>query len=295
MNNEQKQESREAPEGGPRPFTEAQLKAFADEAIHGQTITPDRLYVDLRLLKDFGIGTVMALAARDGEEKAREVYRIVNKNLVQYGIRYFDDPSYYFADAGYSFEDIDAAMKDPAMADLIYRMSPVTNVPSILVAHMVVNANHSAMLRKTGSVRVILNTWPLVLSNNTLPLLGTYITELLDVDVEIICSDPQKIPRNKWLSFDEYYFYYLSEFTHNADVQKAFEDLLFLSKRGYAIPLYARKMNVIIDREFLIRELIKIETTFNALFDQFKVIPIQDCSPYIPVVKSEDEKATKES
>ena len=259
--------------------SEQQMKEFAEAMVKQRMITPDRLYVDLALLKDLHIGAIMALAFSEGEDKARQVYKVIQKNLTRYRQRYFFDPAHYFSASGYTSDQIFSALNNPKMADDIYRMAPMTGFLNTLVTHMRVNANHSAVIGKKDDITVVVNTYPLRLSEPFATALMVYLGDTLTANVALRTCQMRSFSFSELKRFDEFYLYYIHEFSNHPDVKKALSDMAFINKRVFAIPTCGYTYQLGRSRESLIQELAYVDATLGVTLDTFKFIPINQCSP----------------
>ena len=265
---------------------ENEMKAFSEAMVKERMITPDRLYVDLALLKDLHIGAIMAMALRESREKAERVYGIIQKNLSRYRQRYFFDAAYYFSETGYTEAQIFSALNNREMADDIYRMAPMTEFLKTLIVHMAVNANHSAVLGKTDDVTVVLNTYPLKLSDPFAGALMIFLGDTLNANVTLRRHQLRSFPFSELAECDEFYLYYIHEFSHHPDVHKALSEMKFSGKRIFAIPNCGYTYLLGRSQESLIQELAHVDTTMSVVLETFKFIPIHLCSPALPPADS---------
>jgi len=246
-------------------------------------VTPDHLYIDLALLKDLQIGAILALASRESEERFEAAYQAVSKGLKKYATRYFLDASHYFTKAGYTKAQIDEALADPTMSDDIYRMAPMTEFIKILFSHMLINANHSEVIGKSGEVSLTVNTYPLKLGEVYEAAVGVHLAELLGVKVVVWCKNLEKdVTMSDLKDFDEYYLWYLYEFSRNPEIHKGLSDMAFASKRIFATPTCGYVFDPDRSKDSLIRELVQVEAAMGVVVDTYKHIPIFKCSPSLP-------------
>lgn len=261
-------------------FDPEELKAINDQMIQSQLITPDRLYVDLAIMRDFGIGAIMSHAFEKGEQEARRVYSHVFGNMKAYQRRYFFDPLHYFPECGMTRSQLTERLLDPKYSDHIFRAAPVTEFLALLGTHIAVNVNHSAVKGKTDKpITITLNTYPLTLSEETKKLIAVYLATTFGVEVRIWREDLSEISLKKIFAFDEYYLYYIKEFSHNQAIHKSLSDGEFSEKRIFGIPVCGYEVDKSRSDKSLAQELLLVESRLNVLTLGYKHIPIEKCSP----------------
>lgn len=263
------------------PFSDDEVKRISEELIQNRLITPDRLYVDLALLKDLALGAMLALAFRDSVARAKQVYDIIAAGLPAYRTRYFFDPLYYFKETGYTQAELDQALHDPHLADDIYRMAPMTGVIKTLLSHMLVNANHSAVAAKEGDVTMLVNTYPLQLSPTFQGALMVYLGEILHVNTTMCNQSIAEMPFAELQACDEFYLYHIHEFSHHPDVHRALSELTFTNKRIFAIPTCGYTYDPLRSRDSLAQELVQVEAAMGVATETFRHIPVNLCSPVV--------------
>ena len=129
----------------------AELDRLNQEMIVSDLITPDRLYVDLALIKDFNIGALLSF--RDERKDTwKTLYQSIITALPEYQIRKFDDLAHYFPEFGLSNQTLRARIYDPEWAGHILHNAPITPFINTLRSQILVNVNHSAVIGKTDPI-----------------------------------------------------------------------------------------------------------------------------------------------
>lgn len=281
-----------APNKTPDELSPEELKAFTEDVIRSQMFTPDRLYVDLAVLKDLEIGAIMALAFEEGEAAARKAYQVIQKELPEYRKRYFADAAHYFFAAGYDNDRVKKTLYDLDWSDRIFCYAPNSEVTSVLFAHFLINANHSEVSGKTNPVKMDVNIWPLKLNKTHTASLGLYLAETLRADVRIIRKDLKELSLKEALEYDEFYLHYINEFSHNLEINKGFTDMAFAETRIFASPICGYAFDASRSAEELRQELVQREASFEIFTNMYKHIPIVHLSPPLPKKEKEDDSGT---
>lgn len=260
-------------------FTADHIRGLNDNLIKGDLIAPDKIYMDLGLLRDFRLGALLVLAFEKSEEEARRVYGHIIDKRSDYAKRAFLDMEHCYPEAGITNDEIDSVLKNPDYSDKILTASPVTSFLSVFASQMVVNVNHSAVMRKYDPVRVTINTYPLVLSKEWARLVGVFMAQNFGIETVVLSFDPTHASLKMMGAFDEYYLLNLREFSYNKEIHNALSNMEFQEKRIYAAQFLGPRVDPHLSEELVAREFVKIETTFDVVVDSFKFIPPEKCSP----------------
>ena len=171
-------------------------------------MTPDFIYLDLSLCKDFTLGYVYwQLMKKTDPQYQQQRYEDIFKEISKWQFRTFDDFEEYYPAYGIANEEIAAALNNPVYADAIFQHSPNTNFFNTIRMDLAINANHSAVAEKftkrtVGDGRYIRESTPITLFINTFPLklspgmnnsVGTFFNETFGVDVVIVTVDPSQL------------------------------------------------------------------------------------------------------
>ena len=249
---------------------ENEIKRLNYEMIMSDLITPDKLYLDLRLFKDYTIGALLSFLYEIRNTRSKSdietLYRIIINGLPAYQDRKFDDVSHLFPGLGYTNEDIQKRLKDPKWSRYVLHNSPVTPFISTLRSQIEVNVNHSAVSGKKDQIDLVINTYPMTLSDMDRHIVGLYFAQNLKVRVTVIHLDMTKLKLDDVINYDEIYTYYLPELFSHKDIRDAYTTLRFIRKRLYVPRLFGNKYDSKMDtnREAMI---IKSRCDVLTLFD----------------------------
>ena len=117
------------------PFSREELNAKQAADLKSELFTPDVIYMELRLLKDYTIGALLALASEKSKEEGERLYKSIRGRLIGYDMRMIDDVTPFFPDFGLTTDQIEDVIKDPAYTCLFYtspslRPRPNSRLPS---------------------------------------------------------------------------------------------------------------------------------------------------------------------
>lgn len=238
------------------------LEAMNQKAIENQFFTPDSVYLELGLFKDFSIGAVYTdlIAIKDDEATFGEIQEKLLKILPDYQKRYYETVHPYFDALGYTDADVDKLVNNPALHDYIFIMSPNTTFVETLVRHTARNQNHSKPAHKfkkksIDSQHYILepmdityriNTFPLSLSSVILERMGKEFGEALGVNIVFMNKDPKTFDQTDWDTWMEkmdcFYFDSLGRFTRSPFVIKKQEAMQFAGCYFFARKRFEREV-----------------------------------------------------
>lgn len=205
-------------------------KRLNEEVLLGSLITPDRLYVDLALAKDYLIGALLDVYQLPTVVPDTRYIAIV-EGLKGWSQRHFDDIALHFPSLKQTTAVLRHRLQDPQRAAWIFYRSPTTPFITTLSAQIAVNVNHSAVIGKKDPIFLTLNTHPLVLAERERHIAGLFFSQLLRVTVEVVCRDPATVSLEEYLSYDEIYTAYFVEYFAREDIRNAYTALKAVSKR----------------------------------------------------------------
>jgi len=254
----------------PLQIDEEELKRFNAEMLISDLITPDQIYVDLALVKDFNIGALMTFRDERKDTSTPEehlaLYRSIIDKLPEYQIRKFNDIAHYFPAFKLSNAEIRTRIADPLWSSKILHSSPVTQFIVTLQAQIAVNINHSAVISKRDPIQLIINTYPLQLNRMDRNIVGLYFSQLLKVVVTVDYIDFTKMTFDSVVKYDEIYTYYLNLLFDHEDIREGYTTLKFLRKRLFAPTIFGNEIDPRVHvekQEHLIRTRCDILTIFT--------------------------------
>lgn len=187
--------------------------------IKASLMTPDFIYLDLALCKDFTLGYVYwQLMTNTDPKYQQERYDDILKEIPNWQGRTFDNFEDYYPAYGLSNQDIAAALHNPVLADRIFLHSPNTNFFNTIRMDLSINTNHSAVsekftkkvvgngqyIREGTSITMYINTFPLKLSPRMNATVGTFFARTFGVDVTLLYVDPAALDHTPaWLTSAE--------------------------------------------------------------------------------------------
>ena len=260
---------------------EQMIKELNDGMVKCNLITPDLLYIDLSLIKDIYLGTLLTFLTKPEKkiyENEHKAYEYIMCRLEEYRNRSFHDLKHCFPELNFTNDDLDARLNDPAYADFIFYSSPITGFLDTLKAQIAVNVNHSSVIGKKNDIRVIINTYPLILNKQSQHVLGIYMSRGYGLTVQLICQDPRTMSLETLLSYDEVYCFCLEPFFLNLKINKAFSELKFVGKRFYMPKFFGYQYT---DQKDIKKDDRYSQTALNVL-TQFKYIDMAIVSAKAP-------------
>lgn len=272
----------DAAQKAPPQINEAELLAINQRMIESDLITSDWIYADLALFKDYNIGTLLSFyderKAQLPPEAARALYQSILDVLPDYQQRKFDDLAHYFPKFGLTNAEIQARRRDPKWAGRILHNSPITPFVRTMKAQILTNVNHSRVIGKLDEITVVINTYPLQLSDQNRAVIGIYFADLLKVRVTVKYLDPNTFTLADVIKYDEIYTYYFRELFSHEDILAGYTALKFVSKRLFVPRIFGDTIVVRMDTQ---REEMIVKTRCDIL-TQFQYMPSLLCSSVSP-------------
>lgn len=267
-----------------KPLSEDLIRQLSNDEITGSLITPDKIYLDVAMLKDLYIGTLLSflyIPYSDELPKLREDegYQYLMSRLPEYRKRDFNDMLVCFPKYGITTEMVHERMYDPAHSDMIFACSPGSAFLRTLWSQLAINVNHSTVAGKREPIVLTVNTYPLKLNKENTDLLGAFIVAQFGVTVIPICISPETYPVDQFVKFDEYYIYHYKPFSDRKDIQQLFYKLLMLKKWLFVPRYFGYKFNPLLNlKNAITRDVSQISAAI-----QFKYLTMDLVSVPLPV------------
>ena len=266
----------------PLEIDEAELARLNNEMITSDLITPDRLLVDLMLVKDYNIATLLSFSyewKKTRPEIDRAVlYDSLIKGLEAYQKREYDDIAGLFPKFGLTNEEIAVRRSDPNWSRYLIHTAPVTPFMDTLRGQIAVNVNHSAVIGKRDPIEITINTYPLQLPLIDQHIIGLYFSRSLQVQAKVIYLDMTKLSLSDVITYDEIYTYHFSELFSHEEIRLGYETLKFVRKRLFIPRLFGSEPDPKLTTE---QQEILVKTRLDVL-TQPKFFPVRLCSALSP-------------
>ena len=208
-------------------------------------ITPDKIYVDLMLFRDFNIGTLLSfleeMKTTRPEVDRVSLYRYMLDNLPEYQDRKFDDMEHHFSKFGLTTKEIQHRLHDQEWSSRILHTSPITPYITTMKSQIAVNINHSNVAGKKNGIDFFVNTYPLKLDKQDQHIIGLFFAQELGVNVTVIYRNPKQFTLEEVIEYDEMYTYHLADLFNNEDISNGYTALKFISKRLFTPRLFGNK------------------------------------------------------
>lgn len=238
----------------PPAFDPHVLEEMNEKTIKNQFFTPDKVYIELGLLKDIPIGVIYAdmMISNVDEETFTKTQKAIINRLVPYQKRLYDTVDAHFGPLGYKDDVIAAKLQEGLPHDLIFSVAPTSKFFDLLIRHTVLNQNNSrpahkyvkTMLDKDQyvvapiAVTYYINIYPLNLSNTLLTALAEELGESFGVNIQFLNKDPTIFDQSDWddwmKDIDCYYFDNLGRFTRGELSLQKQQDMLFMGRFFFA-------------------------------------------------------------
>jgi hypothetical protein len=199
----------------PVEFDRDTLEAMNAKAVENQFFTPDHVYVDLALMKDFNLGAIYAdiIAHRTEEHFNAFQAGFVDSGIInEYQKRRYDTINPYLEKLGYTDQRIAELLDGILNHDEVFMIAPTTKFFNLLIRHTIRNQNHSGPANKFVKTKLntdqysldaipvtyYLNTYPLTLSTGLMNQLAPELGEAFGVNIKFINKNPHEINHNDW-------------------------------------------------------------------------------------------------
>jgi hypothetical protein len=194
-------------------FDTKRVEEINRKAIENQFFTPDHVYLDMALFKEYPLGVIFAdkVHHNKGEAEFCHVQNHIKSQLTEYQKRLYDTIDPFLSSLGYTDDHLEDLIK-VIPHDLIFMMSPATNFLKTVIRHTIRNKNNSAPANKfvkksldqqqytleSMPVTYYINTFPLTLSLSLQQRLAPELGEALGVNVQFLNKDPQFFNQQDW-------------------------------------------------------------------------------------------------
>ena len=231
--------------------------------------TPNKIYLEFSLCKDYTIGAVYYLIKHDPEFRphADVMLKGIAEKIKVWQDRLFDDYDEVYGHLPIKWADIKKVLSDQTTHDEVFRLSPNTVFYLLLRDDLRANINHTRVrgkftklfvddnkdgryVRSYDSIIFTVNTYPLVLSDGPRDAVGTYIANLLGVDVAIMSKDPAEFgPRDTWIKqIEQFYIDKIGRWTKGAFMrERIYESVGYIEQHMKDIPIMDPRMTKILN------------------------------------------------
>lgn len=222
------------------------------QIVENEFYTPDHYYLDLSLFKDFRYGAAVVLCMQRPRQECEQLLTRLQAGIPAYQLRSYETLTQYIPGLPFTEDDIDACLMNPEMSDQILMVSPVTTAIDTLSAHLIINANHSAVaenfkkipvgdgkyVRKFDHITFHINTYPLQLSKAAKEFLGAFFVSQYAVNTELLCIPPRTLPSQLFELCDEFMTRSLWDIVESPSIQEGCKPLVHLNKSIIATPVF---------------------------------------------------------
>ena len=233
-----------------KKYTIAEINALNAKSMEKQFFTPDRIYADLELFKDIGLGAIYhdLIVKKNDRELFETVQRHLLENIKPYQTRKFETIEPFFKEFGYDDTFVSKALEDQINHDQIFLLAPNSKFIQLLARHLYRNANHSSpaerfetFVSETGEKRVraiavtlTINTYPLTISESAMSHMAALIGESLGVNVVYVNKNPELFDIRDWKSWlskiDCFYCSSIVKFFEGPFILERCSDMAFVGK-----------------------------------------------------------------
>lgn len=298
------------------PFTREELNAKQAADLKSELFTPDVIYLELRLLKDYTLGALLALASDKPPAEGERLFKSVKSRLLGYDMRLTDDVAPFFPDFNLTTDEIEEVIRDPKYTDKILMYAPGTQFITAMSENLRININHSEVddrfekvrlddqgryLKNWKDVTYVVNTWPLPSpTGRSLQMIQEFITRAFQSNVIVISTDPKDLDAKYYKSCDEFNFYQIGRHFENPKFAEPAIRFAFGNKMVFSSMVFERsKLNPDEYNERRFRsEMDFLRAQNGLLFRVFSWISTAyltvDIRPYLPLAQDYDKEARYE-
>lgn len=249
----------------------------AGRSVDTEIYTADKIYMDINILRDINIGTLMCIALSDSAASGKEMYDLIKQNYTEYTSRTTDRVLRdLFSHRLNSLQTIRSITINKNKHNLVLQLSPATKFIDYIFAHnLAVNINHYTAnprhiyidgKKSVRHIKLSINTFPFHVTGTMHRSIGEFLARRFGLEVELICEDISNMCINLVDSFDEFYVYDISRFLSNVRIQNRMTEMRYLEKRIYCPKLYPEEISQ--------DEIERIEKWLNVL-STFKTFPVK--------------------
>lgn len=271
-------------------YSDKDIAKAADALLKDELITPDNYYIDLRVMKDFGLGAI--LDDLHGRPQAPVLYNTLREKLPHYNKRVYDDLRHLTFDRYNDAWFVDY-ISNPLHAMGILLHAPVTGLVDVLDSHIRINANHSQVIEKYKKVRVDeehftkdydqvtfhINTYPLRLPDEGVAFLASFFIDRYGVNVKVFYQEPETYTAGQFHQFDEWHIYRFDAIAQSDEFFSSLKPLGNMKKTFFSTPLMDPRK----EKDFPIGTIPHQKTLIKATYDMFISLDWYDQHVYTPL------------
>ena len=189
--------------------------------------TPNGIYVDICWLKDIYLGGLIASVKTEAQ------YRSLYQGVERYQKRVIDDPSTTHPELGITLKQLEEVLLKEG--EKVYRLSPV-NTFMVMFHNLLISINNKdAVTKKKRVPKLIINLYPIELSDDKKVAIGLYYNELFGFDTRVISKPIETIDVSVIKALDLMYIYDFHRFIESERYSKEFSELHFEHLRIYTL------------------------------------------------------------
>ena len=195
--------------------------------------TPNKIYIDMRLLKDYFLSAILSKVTNAKE------YQYIISRIPQYNKRLIDDVEMIFPILNVKQGEIDDILSDTNKNVAIYERAPSTTY-SIAFNHYLLSINNRCAVNNKDIIpELIINTYPIQLPKDVSDSIGQWFVNTYGYKVLIICKHMNDIDVELIKSTDDIFLYDLHSFVEHPvfsellsdEKQETFRDTNVMSAR----------------------------------------------------------------
>lgn len=247
-------------------YVKGNLNNINQKMIEKDLWTPDNLYLEFSLCKDYTLGCVYYLLKHDPRFNKHPgvILKKINEKMSVWQDRVWDDFEWVYPNLPIKNKHIEALLADTSKHDEIFRISPNTVYYILLRDDLLANINHTHVrgdftriyidesqegrhFRTYKPISMTVNTYPIQLTKARQDMVGKYLAELYSVDVTIISRDPSMYgPSDIWLKeIEQFYINKIGAWTKSDFIKKKIYESIgnveqYLEKMPFTDPRLAK-------------------------------------------------------
>lgn len=220
--------------------------------IESEFDTPDLIYIDLELIRDYQFGCLFTFIQEHPPEKATKLYEYLLAKWPERQKSHFDTIIPFFPELKITQKEFGERLNDPEWSDRIFIASPMTVYPHVLKAQLTINVNHSQVSEKFTKIKIsqhqyirnydrvvyALNTWPLTLSKELCDQTAAFFRDNFLVDVIVINQAPDKFSKELFSLIDHFHIRHIKDFIESPAIQKLLTENVYIKKKMFAVPFF---------------------------------------------------------
>lgn len=227
---------------------------ISEQIMQSKLKTPDVIYVDMVLIKDFFLGALLKMI------NSKEQYLTIRDNIHKYENRFVDNVEYVFPELGITQQEYLANRIGLSDFD-IFQGSPVTNFLNMLNQIVMSINNKTAASQKKTMIKLYINTFPLQLPFAVATAIANDFQSTYAMDVRIMQRPLHKCELSFVSELDLIFTDDIKSLIEEPVYRDAFKDQKFLEKQIFATkklgslkPLETHKTEQELMQDFLMTE-----------------------------------------